>query len=136
MLGSEQLGHGAILPRVAARGRLTVAFFRAEIAVGSSMLATLGLIASAMALQTLVLSSPGHFRPADSTIFAIFEPLALIASLGACLIATVSLRKVLNLRTRRMLCVVCFACLAVLSGIGISHTITGVGLVVQGQPYT
>jgi hypothetical protein len=111
-----------------------VLLLRDEVVVASADLARFGLVALALALQTAVLASPGHFRPAGQWYFAAFVALGTLASLGLCLMATLPLRDVLHLRLRRGLAVAAFVALPILSIMGAWHGVLGVRSVLSHTP--
>lgn len=136
MLRGDTVGKQSVTGCLALVLRLRFSLLRAEVAVGSPLLARIGLVTLAMALQTLAVYSPGHFRPSPTAAFALFVPLATITSLLACLLATLPLKRLLGLRTRQMLCLAAFASSAVLAVIGIGQAANGVKASLTGQPYT
>src|SRR5438874_1064409 len=79
------------------------ALFRDDVAVGSPDLARVGLIALALVLQTVVLFSPGHFRPAPEGYFAALVTFGTLLSLGLCLVATLPIRELVPVRLRQLL---------------------------------
>lgn len=107
---------------------------RDEIAVGSPTFARFGLVGLALALQTAVLASPGHFRPAGERYFAAFVAFGTLTSLGLCLLATMDLRRLLHLRLRRTLAVSALVALPILSVMGTWHGALGVRSMVSGMP--
>ena len=88
---------------LAAQLRHRVLMLRSEIAVGSPLLARFGLVAMAMVLQTLALSSPGHFRPAGNGVFALLVALETLLSVVAAFAATLPLKQLFSMRVRRVL---------------------------------
>lgn len=110
--------------------------FRDDVAVGSPDLARIGLIALALALQTIVLFSPGHFRPAGEEGFAVFVAAGTLASLGLCLAATLPIRVLLGVHLRRALAAAALATLAILPVLGVWHGSLGVNRIVHGSPYS
>lgn len=113
-------------------GRLLL--LRDEVAIGSADMARVGLIGLALALQTAVLASPGHFRPAGQWYFAAFVAFGTLAALGLCLLATLPLRDVLHLHLRRGLAIAALAVLPVLSVMGVWHGALGVRTMISQMP--
>lgn len=135
MLRGERIGKAPIGSRLLLYWRLTLSLLRSEIAVGSVTMARIGLIGLACALQTLVLFSPGHFRPSPTWMFAVFVPLGTAASLVCCLVATLPLRRMLGLRTRQTLGMAALVSLVLLSLVGVVQGSNGIRWVSEGQPY-
>ncbi|MGH2442275.1 MAG: hypothetical protein ACRDFX_03805 [Chloroflexota bacterium] len=136
MLESERIGRRTAPARWCDVLRGQSIAWRTEILIGSVDLARIGLVGIALALQTIVLFSPGHFRPANNLFFAILVPSATLASLVACLLIALPLRQVFGLQVRRVLCASAFVSLIVLSVIGVTRVTGGVTSVLQGRPYT
>jgi hypothetical protein len=107
----ERVAREALLDQVAAYIRFKLALLYDEIRIGSIELAQLGLIALAIALQTLVVLTPGHFRPTPIPYYAWQVVLGSFASLAIALIATLNFKRFLGIRIRRLLC--CFALVAI-----------------------
>lgn len=135
MLRGEHIADRDLMARWAELLRWRLAVLRTEVVLGSVELARLGLIALALALQTIVLDSPGHFRPAPNAFFAVLTAGGTLLSLALCLAATLPLRRILDRRQRRILGVIALATLGLLSIFGIQRAIGGVGQVVTRQPY-
>lgn len=108
---------------------------RAEILAGSPLLARIGLIATALSLQTLVLVSPGHFRPAPNALFAILVTLGTLGSLALAFFSTLDLGRMLRLRVRQSLGAVGLALLVVLSIAGVKRGADSLSIRMQGTPY-
>lgn len=136
MLRGGQVKAGSAANPFSMRIRLSLALLRDEVAVGSPELARVGLIAIAIALQTIVLESPGHFRPAPNALFAVLAPTLTLLSLLLCLVATLPLKRMLSSSGRRLLAGAALAICGVLATMGISNTIIGVSAVVASHPYT
>ncbi len=125
---------------VAGRYRAAVPFadrillLRDEVAVGSPDLARIGLVGVALALQTAVLASPGHFRPAGTWTFAAFVAVGTLAALALCLLATMPLRELLHPQVRRGLAVAAFVALPILSVMGVWHGALGARNLVMSSP--
>lgn len=105
-----------------------------EVAVGSPDLARIGLIALALTLQTIVLASPGHFRPAGDPAHAAEVTLGTLLSLALCLVASLQIRSVLGLGARRVLGTCALLALAILPIFGVVHGAQGVHNYLQGAP--
>lgn len=131
---------GSRAAAVAGRYRVAIPFadrillLRDEVIVGSPDLARIGLVGLALALQTAVLASPGHFRPAGQWFFAAFVAFGTLASLALCLLATMSLRDRLHLHLRRGLAIAAFIALPILSVMGAWHGALGARNMVLGSP--
>lgn len=133
--GEQVLGQAVSDPPItSARGR--AGLLHAEVLAGSVTLARFGLIGIALALQTIVLAAPGHFRPASGLFFSLLSPFGTLASLALCLLATFPLRPLLNLRIRRGLAATAILSLVVLAAFGTSRAVDGVSSVLQGKPYS
>ncbi|HZU13605.1 MAG TPA: hypothetical protein VFB58_12265 [Chloroflexota bacterium] len=126
---------GAALPRARSLVRLRdrIALLRTEVAVGSVDLARLGLIGLALALQTVVLQSPGHFRPAGTWYFAVLVAGGTFTALALSLAAALP-RWAFPVPLRRTLGVIALASLIVLSVIGGWKATSGVGAMLQSAP--
>lgn len=107
---------------------------RDEIAVGSPDFARFGLVALALALQTAVLASPGHFRPAGDWYFAAFVAAGTFTSLGLCLLAAMPLRRMLHVHVRRALAISALVALPILGVMGGWHGVLGVRTMISGMP--
>lgn len=122
-----------------ARARLPVRLrdrwqlLRGEVAVGSTDLARIGLIALALALGTAVLQSPGHFRPAGDWFFAVLVAGGTFLSLALTFAASLP-RRMVPLRLRRALGIIALASLGVLSVIGACRATSGIGAMLQSAP--
>src|SRR5947209_3229892 len=73
-----------------------VALLRAEACLGSAEMTRASLAILAIAAQTLVLYSPGHFRPAGSGIFASIVTLGTLLSLALCFGAGLDVKSLLG----------------------------------------
>ncbi|MBV9281054.1 MAG: DUF2029 domain-containing protein [Chloroflexi bacterium] len=122
--------------RLAAHARSKFMLLHAEVLVGSPDLARLGLVALALALQTAVLFSPGHFRPAASGMVAILVALGTLGSLALALLASLDLKRCLVRPLRQALAAAALAVLAVLAVIGIQQGTNGVWAIAHGMNYT
>lgn len=107
-----------------------------EARFGSPLLAAVGLVTMAMAVQTWVLNAPGHFRPAADPIFAVAVSAGTLLSLGLTLLSAFPLRGVLSLRVRQAVAISGLAALIVLTVLGVHSASQGVTSIVQGRPYT
>lgn len=123
---------GRYRPAVPFAGRILL--LRDEVAVGSPDLARFGLVGLALSLQTAVLASPGHFRPAGEWYFAAFVAFGTLTSLALCLLATLPLRTLLHIHLRRGLAVAAFVALPILSIMGAWHGALGVRNMALGSP--
>ncbi len=132
----ERLATESAATRIRSSWWSWLAFLRTEIAVGSPDLARIGLITLALALQTLALASPGHFRPATTWYFAVFVAAATLLSLMLSAGQAMPLRFAVPLRARQCLCVGALAGLSILSCIGISDGVSAVRVMVVGAPYS
>ncbi|GAC1445759.1 MAG: hypothetical protein NVSMB52_08170 [Chloroflexota bacterium] len=108
---------------------------RVEVEVGSPLLTRLGLISLALGLQTLVLYSPGHFRPATNSFFALFVTCSTVGSLALAFLATLRVRTVFSLRIRQYLGACGLLVLALLSMFGGWRAVTGMPAMMGGVPY-
>jgi hypothetical protein len=136
ILRGEQLEMGSAAWRLGVRARLALESLSEEVAVGSVDLARVGLITIALGLQTAMLMSPGHFRPAPNWEYAVLVPLLTLASLLACLCAGLPLHRLVSLRVRQGLCVLALLGLGVLTATSIGYVRDGVANVIAEQPYT
>lgn len=132
----ERVASGEPLARLVILAQLRVASLRAEIAVGSADLARAGCIGIALALQTIVLLSPGHFRPATNSFFALLVTLGTLASLAVCVLAALPLRRVLGIRARQILAVSALVTLAALSVMGATRAVAGIAAMQRDTPYS
>ena len=110
--------------------------FRDDVAVGSPDLARIGLIGLALAIQAIVLFSPGHFRPAPEAYFAVLVAGGTLASIGLCLAATMPIRQLLSVRARQLLAAAALATLVILPVIGVWHGSLGIGHIIGGSTYS
>lgn len=115
--------------------RLRLAALSAEIAAGTVMLARVGLVALAIGLQTLVLMSPGHFRPAPNALLAIFVALGTVLSLGIAAVATLPAVRHVPWQVRRAIGVAGLLVLAIGSVSGIQRGSSGVTAFISSQAY-
>jgi hypothetical protein len=111
------------------------ALVRDEVVAGSPVLARIGIVAWALVLSTLVLFSPGHFRPATNAAFALFVAFGTLASLGLCLLATTSWTDRLARRHRSLLGGAAIPLLLGLSAIGLWQCSGVFTAMVSGTPY-
>lgn len=132
----EQAATGSTAGRLGGIARLKFVLLRDEVLAGSPLLARLGLITAALALQTVILFSPGHFRPAGDSIYAVLVPLGLAGSLAACFLATLQPKRIFGLRARQGLAILALAGPVSLAGVGIWRGEMGVQALAQGTPYT
>lgn len=116
--------------------RYRLALLWIEVRLGSPALASVGLISLALALQTVVLNSPGHFRPSTSPFFTAIVVAGTAGSLASCWLAAYPLRRLLQLRVRQFLALGAIVSLSVLSVIGVGHTVSALSTLVQGTPYS
>lgn len=121
--------------RLVALARLRAEALRDEAAIGSADLARVGLVTIAIALQSAVLMSPGHFRPAGNSFFAIFVVLGTLASLAVSVVATLPIAKFTNVRVRQAIAAVALILLGVLSVFGVQRAASGVSAYITGMPY-
>lgn len=132
----QSSGHIAEAPgRPAASLRRIFILLRDEIVVGSPILARVGLIGLALAIQTVVLFSPGHFRPAGQWYFAALAASGTLLSLALCLAATLPVKRLLHVRVRQALGIIALLALGILSGMGTWHGAVGLASMAQGTPY-
>lgn len=122
--------------RVTTRFRYKAGLIADEVLVGSPDLARVGLVVLALGLQTIVLFSPGHFRPATDAFFAILVALGTLVSLLAVLVATSRWDSFFGLGGRRSLAACGLLALTILSGVGVWQGVTVVGALTSGPPYT
>src|SRR5438067_1623240 len=132
---AEQLVTRPLGSRLTLRFPLALSVLRDEILAGSPALVRTGLIGLALALQTVVLSSPGHFRPATNDFFALLVSVGTLGSLALCFAATLPLKRLLGLRARQLLALATFIALPILAVIGINDTFVGIRAVANGTPY-
>lgn len=132
----ERIASGSAATRAGTALRLKLAGIRTEVAVGSTDLARVGLITVALMLQTLVMASPGHFRPATTWYFAVFVSLATLVSLGLSVAQAFPLRPWLSTTVRRGLCCLALIGLTVLAGVGLKDAVSGVQAMAVGAPYS
>jgi hypothetical protein len=132
----EQIASGSAATRAGTTFGLKLAGIRTDIAVGSPDLARVGIITVALILQSLVMASPGHFRPATTWYFAVFVTLGTLVSLGLCAVQAFPIRSWLPLTIRRGLCCVALIGLTVLAGIGVTNAVSGVQAMAVGAPYS
>jgi hypothetical protein len=132
----EQIASGSAGARAATTVRLRLAAMWTDIAVGSPDLARIGLVTTALILQTLVMASPGHFRPATTWYFAVFVTLGTLTSLALCAGQAFPLRPMLPLAVRRLLGVTALLGLSVLAGVGVTNAVSGVQAMAVGAPYS
>ena len=132
----ESLASGSTATRAATRGRIQLSDLRTLVVVGSPQLARVGIVALALLLQTLVMASPGHFRPATTWYFAVFVTLGTLVSLVLSAGLAVPLRNVLSLRIRQWLCVSGLAVLSILTCVGITNAVSGIQAMAVGAPYS
>jgi hypothetical protein len=132
----EQIASGSAGARAATTVRLRLAAIWTDIAVGSPDLARIGLVSTALILQTLVMASPGHFRPATTWYFAVFVTLGTLVSLALCAGQAFPLRPMLPLAVRRLLGVTALLGLSVLAGVGVTNAVSGVQAMAVGAPYS
>jgi uncharacterized membrane protein len=132
---AEQLVTRPLGSPLTLRVRLALSVLRDEILAGSPALVRIGLIGLALALQTVVLSSPGHFRPATNDFFALLVTVGTLGSLALCFAATLPLKRLLGLRARQLLALATFIALPILAVIGINDTFVGIRAVANGTPY-
>lgn len=109
---------------------------RDEAIVGSPDLARIGLVGLALAVQTAVLMSPGHFRPAGQWYFAVAVAAGTLLSLALSVAVTLPIRRVFSLRARRWLAIAALVTLAVLSVMGAWQAALRVPSMVTATPYT
>lgn len=120
---------------LAALARDRVALLWTEVTLGSPVLSRVALVTMAIGLQTIVLLSPGHFRPASSAFFAILVAACTLASLALAGAASLPLKELLGLRARQTLAASGLLLLALLSVVGTTKTVQGVTAIAQGVPY-
>jgi hypothetical protein len=114
---------------------LKLVVLRDEVLVGSRDLARIGLVGIALTLQTIVLFSPGHFRPAGIGAYAVQVSVGTLGALLACFLAAFSLKGT-SLRLRQGLGTIALVSLFVLSFMGVWHTVERIPGIVHGTPYT
>src|SRR5436305_9392067 len=122
--------------RAAAPARLRAIALFSEIAIGSADATRIGLVALALGLQTIVLYTPGHFRPAGMWYFAVLVTGGTFVSLGLALAATLPLRPWLALGARQTVAIAGLAVICILAVMGTGRTIQGVSIMAVGQPYS
>lgn len=127
---------GSLRYRATATLRYKASLIVDEVLVGSPDLARIGLVAFALGLQTIVLFSPGHFRPATNHFFAIVVAMGTLVALLAVLVAVSRHSSFFGLRSRRSLAAGGLLALTILSGIGVWQGVTVVGALTSGPPYT
>lgn len=132
----ERIASGSLRYRATATLRYKAGLIADEVLVGSPDLARIGLVALALGLQTIVLFSPGHFRPATDDFFAILVALGTLVALLACVAAVSRYDSLLGLRGRRSLAASGLLALTVLSGVGVWQGVTVIGALTSGPPYT
>lgn len=132
----ERIASGSAATRAAEVIRLKLLEIRTDVAVGSPDLARVGIITLALVLQTLVMASPGHFRPATTWYFAVFVSLGTVLSLALCVGQAFPLRPLLTLQVRRLLCCTALLGLSVLSCVGLSNAVSDVQAMAVGAPYS
>lgn len=132
----ERTASGSLRYRAAATLRYKARLIAGEVLVGSPDLARVGLVALALGMQTIVLFSPGHFRPATNAFFAVVVALGTLISLLTVLAATSHRGSFFGLRGRRSLAASGLLALAVLSGLGVWQGVTVIGALTSGPPYT
>ena len=128
-----------VTPRVSAwvsAARSIVLLLRTEILVGSPDLARIGLISLALATQTIVLYSPGHFRPAPNGFSAAMATVGTLGSLGLALLATLPIKRFTGLTARQLLAGTALVALVALSVVGVRVGIEGIWSISSGMPYT
>jgi hypothetical protein len=106
-----------------------------EVALGSVDAARLSLVAMSIVLQSVVLMSPGHFRPAPNVFFALFVVIGTLGSLVLCGVATTNIERFTSVGIRRVMALAALLLLAGFSVLGVQHAIGGARAYVQGQPY-
>ncbi len=82
MLRQESIDRRPALSRLLLSTRDRLDALWAHVLVASTDLTRIGLVTFALGLQTAVLYSPGHFRPATDAFFAIFVPLGTLVESG------------------------------------------------------
>ncbi len=135
MLRRERIGGQPAQSRLLLSALYRLHLLRSEIAIASVDLARLGLVTLALGLQTAVLYSPGHFRPATDAFFVIFVPLGTLVSLALCLTATLPSRRFASVRLRRAIGIFAFAALPILAITGFTSVQAGFSSVLAGTPY-
>jgi hypothetical protein len=124
-----------VTPWVSA-ARSIILLLRTEILVGSPDLVRIGLISLALAAQTIVLYSPGHFRPAPNGIFAALATVGTLSSLGLALVATLPIKRIIRLPVRQLLAGTALLALIGLSVVGVRVGMEGIWSISHGMPYT
>ena len=132
----ESLASGSTATRAATGTWRTLSDIRTQVAVGSPQLARVGIVSVALLLQTLVMASPGHFRPATTWYFAAFVALGTLVSLLLSAGLALPLRTMLSPTIRRWLCVVALAVLSILTCVGITNAVSGIQAMAVGAPYS
>ncbi len=132
----ERVASGSLRYRLTANLRYKAGLIIDEALVGSPDLARVGLVALALGLQTIVLFSPGHFRPATNAFFAAVVALGTLGALIAVLVATGRAGPFFGFAGRRTLAGSGLLALTILSGLGVWQGVTVVGALTSGPPYT
>lgn len=132
----ERVASGSLRYRFTSVLRYKAGLLAGEVLVGSPDLGRVSLVASALGLQTIVLFSPGHFRPATNAFFAIVVTLGTLAALAAAYLGTSQFMPQFRLPARRGMAGAGLLILATLSSVGIWQGITVVGSLTSGPPYS
>jgi hypothetical protein len=134
--GGEPLASESAATRAGLTLQPTIAALRIEVAVGSVDLTRVGLVTVALILQTLVLASPGHFRPAPTWYFTLFVATGTLLSLGLVGMLALPLRTLIPIPARRVLCLTAVVGLAILSCVELPNTVGAVRAMAVGTPYS
>jgi hypothetical protein len=133
--GSERARIDQLGSTVLAHLRLRALALWSDVALGSVDIGRLSLVAFAVLLQSAVLLSPGHFRPAPDLFFAVFVTGGTLLSLVLCGLAVTDIRRWTNAPMRRGMALCALVGLAGFSVLGVQHAASGVSAYLSGQPY-
>src|SRR5579872_2396685 len=125
MLRGERVAGGSGYVRAALALRFTISDLMAEVSVGSQELAALGLLGLNLLLQTVIMVSPGHFRPVPVPALSPLVSLATLAGLALAFGAGLPLRRTVPLPLRRALCGLALLTLGGLSIAGVVYAVDG-----------
>jgi hypothetical protein len=116
--------------------RLRALALLSEVALGSIDVGRLSLVGLGVLLQSLVMLSPGHFRPAPNIAFAVFVTGGTLLSLVLCGLAVTDISRFTTPRIRRVLAISVLMVLGAFSILGVQHAASGADAYAAGQPYT
>lgn len=132
----DRVASGSLRYRFTSVLRYKAGLLAGEVLVGSPDLGRVSLVALALGLQTIVLFSPGHFRPATNAFFAIVVTLGTLVALAAAYLATSEVLPRLRITARRGIAVSGLLALTLLSCIGAWQGVTVIGSLTSGPPYS